>query len=114
ALDSYYFNSLDEAIGSLKEIFPVAEVKMVFEAITSADVEVSSVFGAPLSLKVKGQSIDADLLEDIAIMRNGDQGRVATFEKLRGLESSYWEHAIFEPRGINRKLPAVSTVRLLQ
>jgi hypothetical protein len=63
---------------------------------------------------LKSTSIDADLLEDIAVARNGTRGMITAFERVRGLESSFWEHAVFEPSGIVERNPGVSTVRALQ
>ena len=113
-LGTYYFNRLDESVRLLKELFPAGEFKTAYQATASADVEVSSVFGTPRQLKVMGVSIDADLLEDIAVSRNGVSAVVAAFEKLRGLESSFWEHATLEANGVTPETPSVSTVRALQ
>jgi hypothetical protein len=113
-LGTYYFNRLDEANRLLNDLYPIGQFKTAFQATVSADVEVSSLFGTPRGLQVKGVSIDADLLEDIAVSKNGGAEAVTAFEKLRGLESSYWEHATLEASGVTPDIPSVSTVRALQ
>lgn len=59
-------------------------------------------------------SIDADLLEGVTLPDGPAGGTLIAFERLRGLESSYWEHALFEEVGVDPERPAVSTVRALE
>jgi transglutaminase-like putative cysteine protease len=113
-LGAFYFNQLDAGVQSLKEIFPVGELKTAFIAYTTSDFEPTTIFGAPAGARLTSMSIDADLLEDFAVSRDGAAASVTAFEELRGLESSYWEHAIFDVAGIDAEHPSLSTVRILK
>ena len=89
----------------------VAKMKDVSEAIVSANVNVSNLFGVPTRVAETGVMIDVDRNIYVAKSKNGDDTKIRYFMIPSGQMSSIMEHAIFEQL---YGAKGVSTVQLLQ
>ena len=89
----------------------VVKAKDVSEAIASANLNVSNLFGVPTRVSETGIMIDVDRNIYVAMSKGGDPAQLRQFMILSGEMSSVIEHAIFEQLYAAK---GVSTIQLLQ
>lgn len=94
-LGAYYFGQLDASVDAAAQAYGLARATTARLALVSAEVEVDELFGVPAALRARGLSIDVDLLEEVQLRLDDVPQSDVAFERIRGLESSYWEHRIF-------------------
>jgi transglutaminase-like putative cysteine protease len=113
-LGTGYFQYLDSGAAFLESLYRARSVKTAHLALVHIEPRSERVADVPTSLTLPGVVIDADLLERVTLALDRAPAPIVEAERLRGLESSFHEHAIFEPGGRYDGAPAVSTVRALQ
>jgi len=106
----YFFviNGLEDVAAQSTDVI---KMKDVSEAIVSAQVDVSRLFGMPRSIADAGMMIDVDRNIYVALSKNGDQTKVRSFMMSAGQMSSAMEHGIFE---MMYQAKGVSTIQVLQ
>jgi transglutaminase-like putative cysteine protease len=106
-----YFLELNSFEDIAAQSSNVVKAKDVSEAIASANVNVSNLFGVPTRVSETGIMIDVDRNIYVAMSKSGDPAQLRQFMILSGEMSSIMEHAIFEQL---YGAKGVSTIQLLQ
>jgi DNA-binding transcriptional MerR regulator len=106
-----YFHHLTFENDLYAKTFQMVYAKGLSEAITTLNINVSYLFGIPISASQGGLNIDVDRNVLIPASITGDTNRIQQFMVISGMTSSAWEHRIFETF---LNTPSVSAMKLLK